>query len=129
MLMLPFRRSWTGIAKGGSLFFCVWHTCVKKLMVVCYDRVFGIFWKCARMGERLSPYVSLCCVVMAVRTPPPIQKLCLAAETHLCRPLWWRAHEIDVSPGAGAGFLLLQYRNYILFFFDTLSGDARRVTD
>ena len=29
-------------------------------------RVFGIFWKCARIGERLSPYVSLCCVVMAV---------------------------------------------------------------
>lgn len=31
-----------------------------------YARVFGIFWKCARVGERLSPYVSLCCVVMAV---------------------------------------------------------------
>ncbi|KAK7532282.1 uncharacterized protein J3D65DRAFT_670901 [Phyllosticta citribraziliensis] len=27
--------------------------------------VFGIFWKFARVGERLSPYVSLCCVVMA----------------------------------------------------------------
>lgn len=27
----------------------------------------SIFWKCARVGERLSPYVSLCCVVMAVR--------------------------------------------------------------
>ncbi|KAL3420660.1 hypothetical protein PVAG01_07105 [Phlyctema vagabunda] len=26
----------------------------------------GIFWKCARVGERLSPYVSLCCVIMAV---------------------------------------------------------------
>lgn len=33
-----------------------------------YARVFGIFWKCARVGERLSPYVGLCCVVMAVRT-------------------------------------------------------------
>ena len=33
-----------------------------------YVRVFGIFWKCARVGERLSPYVGLCCVVMAVRT-------------------------------------------------------------
>lgn len=31
-----------------------------------HARVFGIFWKCARVGERLSPYVSLCCVVMAV---------------------------------------------------------------
>ncbi|KAK8177175.1 hypothetical protein IWX90DRAFT_482196 [Phyllosticta citrichinensis] len=29
------------------------------------DGVFGIFWKFARVGERLSPYVSLCCVVMA----------------------------------------------------------------
>ncbi|KAL5043671.1 hypothetical protein BDW71DRAFT_187550 [Aspergillus fruticulosus] len=27
---------------------------------------FGIFWKCARIGERLSPYVSICCVLMAV---------------------------------------------------------------
>lgn len=26
----------------------------------------GIFWKCARIGERLSPYMSICCVVMAV---------------------------------------------------------------
>jgi hypothetical protein len=33
----------------------------------------GIFWKCARIGERLSPYVSIFCVVMAVRFPlsPP----------------------------------------------------------
>jgi hypothetical protein len=27
---------------------------------------FGIFWKLARVGERLSPYVSLCCLFMAV---------------------------------------------------------------
>ncbi|KAI0970984.1 hypothetical protein F4678DRAFT_462119 [Xylaria arbuscula] len=26
----------------------------------------GIFWKAARIGERLSPYISLCCVFMAV---------------------------------------------------------------
>ncbi|KAI9903265.1 hypothetical protein N3K66_002617 [Trichothecium roseum] len=26
----------------------------------------GIFWKCARIGERLSPYISLGCVIMAV---------------------------------------------------------------
>ncbi|KAG5361226.1 Protein kish-A [Yarrowia sp. C11] len=26
----------------------------------------GIFWKAARIGERLSPYVSLCCIAMAV---------------------------------------------------------------
>ncbi|KAI5844116.1 transmembrane protein [Tricharina praecox] len=29
---------------------------------------FGVFWKFARIGERLSPYVSLCCFVMAVVT-------------------------------------------------------------
>lgn len=29
--------------------------------------VMGIFWKCARVGERLSPYVSLACLAMAVR--------------------------------------------------------------
>ncbi|KAK8094264.1 hypothetical protein PG997_000949, partial [Apiospora hydei] len=26
----------------------------------------GIFWKAARIGERLSPYISLCCIAMAV---------------------------------------------------------------
>uniref|UniRef100_A0AAY4BGD1 Protein kish n=1 Tax=Denticeps clupeoides TaxID=299321 RepID=A0AAY4BGD1_9TELE len=25
----------------------------------------GIFWKCARIGERKSPYVAFCCVIMA----------------------------------------------------------------
>ncbi|KAF4126413.1 Protein of unknown function (DUF1242) [Geosmithia morbida] len=34
--------------------------------------VTGIFWKCARVGERLSPYISICCVVMAVRQPPSL---------------------------------------------------------
>ncbi|PKK52391.1 hypothetical protein CI102_3495 [Trichoderma harzianum] len=28
--------------------------------------VMGIFWKCARIGERLSPYISICCVIMAL---------------------------------------------------------------
>ncbi|KAJ2614918.1 hypothetical protein H4S08_001469, partial [Coemansia sp. RSA 1365] len=27
--------------------------------------VMGLFWKAARIGERLSPYVSLACFVMA----------------------------------------------------------------
>lgn len=27
---------------------------------------FGIFWKCARVGERLSPYVALGCFIMAL---------------------------------------------------------------
>ncbi|CEL60629.1 Protein kish-A OS=Danio rerio GN=tmem167a PE=2 SV=1 [Rhizoctonia solani AG-1 IB] len=26
----------------------------------------GLFWKSARIGERLSPYVSLACIAMAV---------------------------------------------------------------
>ncbi|KPJ15779.1 Protein kish-A [Papilio machaon] len=25
----------------------------------------GTFWKCARIGERKSPYVAACCVLMA----------------------------------------------------------------
>ena len=29
-------------------------------------RPLGTFWRAARIGERLSPYVSLCCVAMAV---------------------------------------------------------------
>ena len=27
----------------------------------------GVFYKLARIGERLSPYVGLCCIIMAVR--------------------------------------------------------------
>lgn len=27
----------------------------------------GITWKMARVGERLSPYISICCLVMAAR--------------------------------------------------------------
>ena len=29
-------------------------------------RLLGIFWKAARIGERLSPWVSGCCVAMAI---------------------------------------------------------------
>ncbi|XP_076331841.1 transmembrane protein 167A-like protein ksh [Tachypleus tridentatus] len=28
----------------------------------------GIFWKCARIGERKSPWVAVCCIAMAVST-------------------------------------------------------------
>ncbi|KAI8617584.1 hypothetical protein BC830DRAFT_1062318 [Chytriomyces sp. MP71] len=28
----------------------------------------GAFWKLARIGERLSPYVALACIVMAIKT-------------------------------------------------------------
>ncbi|THX61289.1 hypothetical protein D6D06_00678 [Aureobasidium pullulans] len=27
----------------------------------------SVFWRAARIGERLSPYISVCCVVMAGR--------------------------------------------------------------
>ncbi|KAJ0125031.1 transmembrane protein [Diaporthe amygdali] len=30
------------------------------------DGPMGVFWKCARIGERLSPYISICCVGMAL---------------------------------------------------------------
>mgnify|MGYP001599326616 CR=1 FL=1 len=36
--------------------------------------VLGVFWKCARIGERLSPYISICCLIMAV--------------SHSCNPPW-----------------------------------------
>ncbi|KAL1874217.1 hypothetical protein VTK73DRAFT_544 [Phialemonium thermophilum] len=31
------------------------------------EGVLGIFWKFARIGERLSPYISVACIIMAVR--------------------------------------------------------------
>ena len=30
--------------------------------------VSGLWWKAARVGERLSPYVAVCCVLMALHT-------------------------------------------------------------
>ena len=32
------------------------------------EGVMAIWWKAARVGERLSPYVALACVAMAVHT-------------------------------------------------------------
>ena len=45
-------------------------------------RVLGIFWKAARVGERLSPYVSLCCVIMAVSTVNIILRFCSSYAPH-----------------------------------------------
>ncbi|OJI90598.1 protein kish-A [Aspergillus sclerotioniger CBS 115572] len=42
------------------------HSMMPGIMDRNQSGFFGIFWKCARIGERLSPYVSICCVVMAV---------------------------------------------------------------
>ncbi|KAF8312748.1 uncharacterized protein EI90DRAFT_2918846, partial [Cantharellus anzutake] len=45
-------------------------TYVRAVMPSLTDRnkegFLGVFWKCARIGERLSPYVAIACVVMAV---------------------------------------------------------------
>lgn len=30
------------------------------------EGLLGIFWKCARIGERKSPYVAVCCIAMAI---------------------------------------------------------------
>uniref|UniRef100_A0A8C7K9I2 Protein kish n=1 Tax=Oncorhynchus kisutch TaxID=8019 RepID=A0A8C7K9I2_ONCKI len=30
----------------------------------------GIFWKCSRIGERKSPYVAVCCVIMPPSSIP-----------------------------------------------------------
>ncbi|KAL0940873.1 Protein kish-A [Colletotrichum truncatum] len=41
------------------------HQLIPAIMDRNKDGFMGIFWKFARVGERLSPYISLCCVVMA----------------------------------------------------------------
>ncbi|EFQ33380.1 uncharacterized protein GLRG_08659 [Colletotrichum graminicola M1.001] len=41
------------------------HQLIPAIMDRNKDGFVGIFWKFARVGERLSPYISLCCVVMA----------------------------------------------------------------
>ncbi|KAK2002468.1 DUF1242-domain-containing protein, partial [Colletotrichum falcatum] len=46
------------------------HQLMPAIMDRNKDGFAGIFWKCARVGERLSPYISLCCVVMAASFPP-----------------------------------------------------------
>ncbi|KAK9456430.1 hypothetical protein V1511DRAFT_497525 [Dipodascopsis uninucleata] len=41
------------------------HQVVPAIMNRNKNGVFGVFWKAARIGERLSPYVSICCIIMA----------------------------------------------------------------
>ncbi|RWS18021.1 protein kish-A-like protein, partial [Dinothrombium tinctorium] len=44
-------------------------TYIRAIFPTLLDRrktgVLGTFWKCARIGERKSPYVAVCCVIMA----------------------------------------------------------------
>ncbi|KAK9478826.1 hypothetical protein V1514DRAFT_329866 [Lipomyces japonicus] len=42
------------------------HQVIPAIMNRNNSGVFGIFWKAARIGERLSPYVSICCIAMAI---------------------------------------------------------------
>lgn len=42
------------------------------LTLFVYYSFFGMFWKFARIGERLSPYVSICCMIMAVSGLIPV---------------------------------------------------------
>ncbi len=56
--------SWIGIEMGRATPELAFAWEIRRLLMI--GRVFGIFWKCARVGERLSPYVSLCCIIMAV---------------------------------------------------------------
>ena len=57
--------SWIVIEMGASYQRLLLEYSRAKTLI-CKARVFGVFWKCARIGERLSPYVSICCVLMAV---------------------------------------------------------------
>ncbi|PAV15043.1 Transmembrane 167A [Pyrrhoderma noxium] len=45
-------------------------TYVRSVMPTLIDRnksgFLGVFWMCARIGERLSPYVALACITMAI---------------------------------------------------------------
>ncbi|RDH23492.1 DUF1242-domain-containing protein [Aspergillus niger ATCC 13496] len=62
------------------------HSMMPGIMDRNQSGFFGIFWKCARIGERLSPYVSICCVVMAVSIlstfPEPTTSLAWNANVH-----------------------------------------------
>ena len=56
-------------------------------------RFMGIFWKSARIGERLSPYVSLICVAMAVS-----RTFCLQFYLPIYFPNVWRRFSAKGKP-------------------------------
>ncbi|RKF62061.1 hypothetical protein OnM2_03819 [Erysiphe neolycopersici] len=47
-----------------------------RIVISCFHRlwtgtstrtpIWGAFWKAARVGERLSPYISVCCIIFAL---------------------------------------------------------------
>lgn len=46
---------------------CCGVFCIIEYDTVCFYacRLLGVFWKCARIGERKSPWVGACCIAMA----------------------------------------------------------------
>ncbi|KAF9887481.1 hypothetical protein FE257_010198 [Aspergillus nanangensis] len=42
------------------------HEMMPRVMDRNRHGILGIFWKFARIGERLSPYVSICCILMTI---------------------------------------------------------------
>lgn len=46
--------------------YSVPYYCLLSSPSLTMRRPLGTFWRAARIGERLSPYVSLCCMAMAV---------------------------------------------------------------
>ncbi|GMM36177.1 Ksh1 protein [Saccharomycopsis crataegensis] len=41
------------------------HSAVPALLDKNKNGLLGVFWKFARIGERMSPYISICCIIMA----------------------------------------------------------------
>ncbi|KAK5941784.1 hypothetical protein PMZ80_005735 [Knufia obscura] len=68
------------------LFICTstyLHSMAPSLLDRTKDGPLSVFWKSARIGERLSPYVSLLCAVMAVSRPyhnPSMRTSCMGKE-------------------------------------------------
>ena len=57
--------------KTASTYLWIMKWCIFEMLkflvyakIVCF-RLLGTFWKCARIGERKSPYVAISCVIMA----------------------------------------------------------------
>ena len=50
--------------KADEMYMSIRLFCNFKLTLICF-RILGVFWKSARIGERLSPFVGVWCVAMA----------------------------------------------------------------
>ena len=61
--------AWLDRNKSGCVARLSTHPFLKRTDIL--RSPLGTFWRAARVGERLSPYVGLCCVLMAVGGGPP----------------------------------------------------------